>query len=93
MSTIPAQEIKQRGISAVDKLLERGPVHVISRNRPRYVVITEEQYQELMDDRDEAAIARLRASLADVEAGRVRRFEDDEALRAHILAYGTGVDE
>lgn len=46
---ISAQEIKRRGISVVDEALERGPVHVIRRNRPRYVILSEEAYRELVD--------------------------------------------
>ena len=38
MNSIPAKEIKRRGISAVDKLLKKGPVHVIKNNRPAYVI-------------------------------------------------------
>lgn len=45
MRTISAQEIKRRGISAVDDLLVEGPVHVITRNEPRYVVMDECRYQ------------------------------------------------
>ncbi|MFA9462532.1 type II toxin-antitoxin system Phd/YefM family antitoxin [Thiohalorhabdus methylotrophus] len=56
-STIPAQEIKRRGISAVDEALRAGPVHVVSRNRPRYVILSEEQYQELV--RDRRSVSRL----------------------------------
>lgn len=41
INSIPAQQIKQRGISAVDDLLCEGPVHVIMRNEPRYVVMGE----------------------------------------------------
>jgi PHD/YefM family antitoxin component YafN of YafNO toxin-antitoxin module len=93
MNAIPAQEIKQRGISAVDKLLERGPDHVISRNRPKYVVMDETQYADLMDDLEEASLVRIRASLVDIAAGRVRRFETAEELVAHIMAYGTDGDE
>ena len=93
MNTIPAQEIKQRGISAVDELLERGPVHVISRNRPKYVIMDEAHYQELLEDQEEAMVARVRASLQDVAAGRVRRFDSAEELLAHIKSYGTGCDE
>ena len=48
MNSIPAQEIKRLGISAVDKALRLGPVHVVKNNRPRYVVLTEEGYQELV---------------------------------------------
>lgn len=46
-NVISAQEIKRRGISAVDEALKDGPVHVIQRNRPRYVILSEETYQRL----------------------------------------------
>jgi len=46
-NTISANEIKRRGISAVDEALQRGPVHVIQRNRPRYVILSEDDYQRL----------------------------------------------
>ncbi|GMV55257.1 MAG: hypothetical protein AMXMBFR6_10620 [Betaproteobacteria bacterium] len=49
MNTIPAQEIKRRGISALDEMLKKGPVHVIKSNRPRYVVMTEEDYARLAE--------------------------------------------
>jgi len=50
-NTITAQEIKRRGISAVDEALRNGPVHVIQRNRPRYVILSEEEYDRLADPR------------------------------------------
>ena len=40
MNTIPAQELKRRGIAAVDGLIESGDVHVIRNNRPEYVLLT-----------------------------------------------------
>lgn len=80
MQTIPAQEIKRRGISAVDDLLREGPVHVIQRNRPRYVILDERRYQELREAETEATIARVKASLADIEAGHVRRFATTKEL-------------
>jgi len=46
-NTITAQEIKRRGISAVDEALRQGPVHVIQRNQPRYVILSEDDYQRL----------------------------------------------
>lgn len=83
MNTIPANEIKRRGISAVDEVLKDGPVHVIKNNQPKYVVISEEQYQELVSAGDEAYMARIRAALADVKAGRVRKFRKaDDFLKA-----------
>ena len=83
MNTIPAQEIKRRGIAAVDGLIESGDVHVIRNNRPEYVVLTEARYQELVAEAEEAYVARVKASLEDVKAGRVRRFASaDELLQA-----------
>jgi PHD/YefM family antitoxin component YafN of YafNO toxin-antitoxin module len=83
MNTIPAQEIKRRGIAAVDELIAKGDVHVIRNNRPEYVVLSEERYQELVAEAEEAYVARVKASLEDVKAGRVRRFASaDELLQA-----------
>jgi PHD/YefM family antitoxin component YafN of YafNO toxin-antitoxin module len=73
MRTIPAREIKRRGISAVDEQLCEGPVHVIKNDEPSYVIITEVQYRELLEDRELATIMRVRESLADEAAGRVTR--------------------
>jgi PHD/YefM family antitoxin component YafN of YafNO toxin-antitoxin module len=81
MNTIPAQEIKRRGIGAVDELLAKGPVHVIRENRPQYVVMTEERYQELLDAQNEAFEARIQASLGDLKAGRVFRGTAEELIK------------
>jgi len=83
MKTIAAQEIKKRGISAVDEAIKEGPVHVIKNNQPQYVVLSEERYRQLVEAEDEAYITRVRASLEDVKAGRVRRFKSaGELLKA-----------
>ena len=34
MNTIPAEDIKRRGVSALDELLKNGAAHVIKNNRP-----------------------------------------------------------
>jgi PHD/YefM family antitoxin component YafN of YafNO toxin-antitoxin module len=80
MNSIPAQDIKRRGISAVDEALRDGPVHVIKNNRPSYVVLTEAAYAELLESSRDAAKARLRESLKDLEAGRTNRYENADAL-------------
>ena len=36
MNAIPAQEIKRRGIAAVDDLIEKGDLHVIRNNQPSF---------------------------------------------------------
>ena len=88
MNTIPAQELKRRGIAAVDGLIESGDVHVIRNNRPEYVVLTEERYKELVAEAEEAYVARVKASLEDVAAGRVRRFASAEELLQALDAEG-----
>lgn len=75
MNSIPAQELKRRGIAAVDDLIAQGDVHVIRNNQPQYVVLSEERYQELVAEANEAYLARVRASLEDVKAGRVKKFK------------------
>jgi PHD/YefM family antitoxin component YafN of YafNO toxin-antitoxin module len=73
MNAIPAQEIKRRGIAAVDDLIAKGDLHVIRNNQPQYVVLSEVRYQELIVAEQEAYYARIRASLEDIREGRVKR--------------------
>ena len=70
MSTLPAKEIKRRGMAAVEEALAQGPVHVIREDEPQYVILREKDYQALLDD---LASARLRASEADANAGRLKK--------------------
>ena len=81
MNTMAAQEIKRKGISAVDEALKDGPVHVIKNNQPQYVVLSEERYRELIEAEDEAYIARVRSSLQDLKAGRVKRGTAKDLIR------------
>jgi PHD/YefM family antitoxin component YafN of YafNO toxin-antitoxin module len=76
---LTAQDLKRRGIGAVDHLLEEGPVYVVKNNQPRYVVLATSEYEALLRD---LAEARLAASEADLAAGHVRRGTADELLRA-----------
>ena len=84
MNSIPAQEIKRRGISAVDEALRQGPVHVIKNNRPQYVVMTEDRFQELLEAQSSAALDSLQISLDDLKAGRVNRYDDVDALMREL---------
>lgn len=81
MNAVAAQEIKRKGISAVDEALKEGPVHVIKNNQPQYVVLTEVRYRELIEAEDEAFNARIRLSLKDVKAGRVWRGTAEDLIR------------
>ena len=81
MNTIAAQEIKRRGIGAVDELIERGDVHIIRDNQPKYVVLSQDRYQELLKAEEDAYRARIIASLEDLKAGRVTRGAAEDLIR------------
>lgn len=80
MNTIRAQEIKRRGVAALDDLIAQGDVHILRNNQLQYVVLSEARYAELLEAQEEALVARVRASLEDLKAGRVRRFTSAEEL-------------
>ena len=83
MNAIAAQDIKRKGISAVDEALKEGPVHVIKNNKPQYVVLTEAHYQELLQAEDEAYLARIKSSLQDVQDEKTQKFQNvADLLRA-----------
>lgn len=67
-NTISAQELKRRGIGAVDDALREGPVHVIQRDRPRYVILSEGEYQRLVGHQ-QAANRLWKRLLADEATG------------------------
>ena len=77
MSSIAAREIKRRGMAAVEEALREGPVTVVRDDEARYVILRTEDYQALLND---LAEARLRASEADVAAGRFRKTTTKELL-------------
>lgn len=47
MNTLTAAELKRRGMAAIEEGLRRGPVHIVKRNRPAAVVLSEADYQRL----------------------------------------------
>jgi PHD/YefM family antitoxin component YafN of YafNO toxin-antitoxin module len=75
MNIIPAQEIKRRGLAAIDDLIDKGDPHVIRNNQPQYVVLSEERYQELIRTEQEAYYARVRLALQDVKRGKTLPFK------------------
>jgi PHD/YefM family antitoxin component YafN of YafNO toxin-antitoxin module len=79
--TVPARELKRRGISSLDELLHDGPVHVIKNDQPAYVILTEGDYQELLDGYEQAQLAQIRESLEDIKAGRVKKAGVDDLIR------------
>lgn len=84
VTTVTANELKTRGISAVEETLQHNDEALISvRGKPRYVVMNIEKYNYLRELELAAAIAETKA---DYKAGRytqesvakhVKRVSDD----------------
>ena len=47
MNILTVGELKRRGMAAIEDGLLRGPVHIVKRNKPEAVVISEAEYQRL----------------------------------------------
>ena len=47
MNTLTVAELKRRGMAAIEDGLRHGPVHIVKRNRPVAVVLSEDAYQQL----------------------------------------------
>ena len=65
-ATMPAQEIKRRGMSVLNADLANGPVYVISNNTPKYVVMLAEDFKRM---RHEAFVRQCREAMAEYRAG------------------------
>ncbi|MFP4209204.1 MAG: type II toxin-antitoxin system prevent-host-death family antitoxin [Wenzhouxiangella sp.] len=44
---LTAAELKRRGMAAIEDRLANGPVHIVKRNKPAAVVISEAEYRRL----------------------------------------------
>jgi hypothetical protein len=51
MNTLTVSELKRRGMAAIEDGLRSGPVHIVKRNKPAAVVLTEDDYQRLAHGR------------------------------------------
>lgn len=83
MSHISANELKTRGIAAIEQVLTTQPEAIVSvRGKDRFVILDMAQYQHLRECELEVALAQARS---DVAAGRVVR-ESPEAHLARLDA-------
>ncbi len=63
------------------ELIAKGDVYIIRNNQPQYVVLSQERYQTLLEAQEDAYEARVRASLEDLKAGRVKRGTAEDLIR------------
>ncbi len=55
MNTLPAGEIRRRGLAALEESLKQGPVHILKHNRPSAVVLSEDDYRRLCESAGQAS--------------------------------------
>ncbi|WP_341645217.1 type II toxin-antitoxin system prevent-host-death family antitoxin [Thauera sp. SDU_THAU2] len=46
-NVLTVAEIKRRGMAAIEDALRHGPVHIVKRNKPAAVVLSEAEYQRI----------------------------------------------
>lgn len=78
-ATMPAQEIKRRGMSVLNESLAQGPVWVISNNVPKYVVMFADDFKRL---RHEAFVRECQQSEEEYKAGLAKSVTVDELMKA-----------
>ena len=87
MTVITANDLKTKGLSNIEELLQSAEEIIISvRGKPRYVVLGIEQYERLREQELEAAWFQARE---DVAAGRCR----GESAGAHIARLQAEIDD
>ena len=78
MSHLSANELKTRGVAAIEAALQEHSEAIVSvRGKDRYVVMSLGQYQHLRECELEAALV---VAKANVEAGRMVK----ESIEAHL---------
>ena len=51
MNTLTVSELKRRGMAAIEDGLRSGPLHIVKRNKPAAVVLSEDDYLRLAQGR------------------------------------------
>jgi prevent-host-death family protein len=85
MNTLTAAELKRRGMAAVQEGLRHGPVHLVKRNKPSAVVLSEEDYARLAQGKPNVALVGMTAVqwlLHQPVVGTKRKRQIDRQLRA-----------
>ncbi len=82
-NTITIAEIKRRGMAAIDDGLRRGPVHIIRRNKMAAVVLAEEEYQRLTNQKlvNSSGVTAMQWLLSQPTMGKRSKEQIDAALK------------
>ena len=90
MNTVTAAELKRRGMAAIEEGLRHGPLHLVKRNKPAAVVLSEEEYSRLKEGKTAAApvgMSALQWLLSQRSSGTRTKAQIDRALRADREAW------
>ena len=84
MNTLTVSELKRRGMAAIEDGLRSGPVHIVKRNKPAAVVLTEAEYQRLAHGRvaTPSGVTAVQWLLSQHTAGKRSKTQIDAALKA-----------
>lgn len=84
VNTLTAAELKRRGMAAIEDGLRRGPLHIVKRNRPAAVVLSEDDYQRLTHGEAAApdGLSAVQWLLSQPAAGRRSKAKIDTDLKA-----------
>ena len=83
-NTLTAAELKRRGMAAIEEGLRRGPVHIVKRNKPAAVVLSEDEYQRLAQRKLAApqGMTAMQWLLARPASGKRSKAKIDAGLKA-----------
>ena len=83
-NTLTVAELKRRGMAAIEEGLRHGPVHIVKRNKPAAVVLSEDAYARLTQAATGASalpgVTAIEWLLAQPSRGRRSKAEIDAAL-------------
>lgn len=84
MNTLTVAELKRRGMAAIEDGLRQGPLHIVKRNQPAAVVLSEDEYQRLTQSKAAApeGMTAVQWLLAQPAGKKRSKAQIDAALKA-----------
>lgn len=89
MNVVTVAEIKRRGMAAIEEGLQRGVLHILKRNRPAAVVMSEEAYRRMAHDEPPArpGVSALQWLLSQPVRGQRSQADMDAGLQAERASW------
>ena len=82
-NTVTVAEIKRRGMAAIEDGLRRGPLHIVKRNKPAAVVLSEDEYLRLVNGKSaQTGLTAVQWLLGQPAAGKRSKADIDASLNA-----------